>query len=33
VLRPKKGKWSVVMTPKLLVTGALAARVSVTVPR
>ena len=33
VLRPKKGKWSVVMTPKLLVAGALAARVSVTVPR
>jgi von Willebrand factor type A domain len=33
VLRPKQGKWSVVMTPRLLVSGALAARVSVTVPR
>ncbi len=33
VLRPKQGKWSVVMTPRLLVQGALAARVSVTVPR
>jgi hypothetical protein len=33
VLRPKQGKWAVVMTPKLLVSGALAARVSVTVPR
>jgi hypothetical protein len=32
VLRPKQGNWSVVMTPKLLVQGALAARVSVTVP-
>ena len=32
VLQPKKGAWSVVMTPKLLVQGALAARVSVTVP-
>jgi hypothetical protein len=32
VLKPKKGAWSVVMTPKLLVQGALAARVSVTVP-
>ena len=33
VLRPKQGRWSVVMTPKQLVSGALAARVSVTVPR
>jgi hypothetical protein len=32
VLHPKKGNWSVVMTPKLLVLGKLAARVSVTVP-
>jgi hypothetical protein len=32
VLKPKKGSWSVVMTPKLLVQGSLAARVSVTVP-
>ena len=32
VLRPAKGAWSVVMTPKLLVSGALNARVSVTVP-
>jgi hypothetical protein len=33
VTHPKQGKWSVEMTPKLLVSGALAARVSVTVPR
>jgi hypothetical protein len=32
VLRPAKGAWSVVMTPKLLVSGKLNARVSVTVP-
>jgi hypothetical protein len=31
VLKPKRGSWSVVMTPKLLVQGRLAARVSVTV--
>ena len=33
VTHPKLGKWTVVMTPKALVEGALAARVSVTVPR
>jgi hypothetical protein len=33
VTHPRKGKWTVQMTPKLLVSGALAARVSVTVPR
>jgi hypothetical protein len=33
VLHPRRGEWSVVMTPKLLVSGALAVRVSVTVPR
>jgi hypothetical protein len=33
VPHPKLGKWTVVMTPKALVSGALAARVSVTVPR
>ncbi len=33
VLRPRSGTWSVVMTPRQLVAGALTARVSVTVPR
>ena len=32
-LHPQRGKWTVVMTPKALVSGALDARVSVTVPR
>jgi von Willebrand factor type A domain len=33
VLRPRPGKWSVVMTPAALVAGSLSANVSVTVPR
>jgi hypothetical protein len=33
VTHPRQGRWSVEMTPKLLVAGKLAARVSVTVPK